>query len=174
MSEPFVGEVMMVGFNFPPRGWATCSGQLLPISQNTALFSLLGTTFGGDGRSSFGLPDLQGRSAVGHGSGPGLSPISWGQRGGQENVTLTVNQMPSHNHALEAEATGGTTSIAAGNLQANSSTDTPYVPGNTRPNAQMASDSIGNTGGGQSFNIRSPYLGMYYNIALVGIFPSRS
>lgn len=174
MSEPFIGEVMMVGFNFPPRGWATCEGQLLPISQNTALFSLLGTTFGGDGRTSFGLPDLRGRSAIGRGNGPGLNPVTWGQRGGRDTVTLTTTQLPSHNHALEAEAASGTVKTASGNLLADTTVDTPYVPGNTRPNAQMASDAIGFTGGGQPFNIQDPYLGMYYNIALVGIFPSRS
>ena len=105
MSEPFIGQIMMVGFNFPPRGWAQCNGQLLPISSHTALFSLLGTTFGGDGRTSFGLPDLRGRIAKHIGQGPGLANVTWGQRGGRENVTLTIANMPSHTHTVTNDLT---------------------------------------------------------------------
>ncbi len=100
MSDPFIGEIRMVGFNFAPVGWALCQGQLLSIAQNTALFSLLGTTYGGDGQTTFGLPDLQGRSPVGTGAGPGLAPINPGDRGGQESVTLNVDNMPAHMHAV--------------------------------------------------------------------------
>ena len=96
MSEPFIGQVMLVGFNFPPRGWSFCEGQLLPISQNTALFSLLGTTYGGDGRTSFGLPDLRGRAPFGPGTRPGLSPVGWGERGGAETRTLVAANLPPH------------------------------------------------------------------------------
>jgi len=99
-SEPFLGEICWIGFNFAPRGWALCDGQLLSISQNDALFSLLGTTYGGDGRTTFGLPDLRGRSPIHVGQGPGLSNYQWGQKGGVETVTLTINQMPSHTHAI--------------------------------------------------------------------------
>ncbi|MEX1309383.1 MAG: tail fiber protein, partial [Candidatus Sulfomarinibacteraceae bacterium] len=110
MASPFIGQIQLFGFNFPPRGWAFCEGQLLAISSNTALFSLLGTTFGGDGRTTFGLPDLRGRSAVGVGNGPGLSSVSWGQRSGAENVTLNVNTLPSHTHS--AAVTGLTTTVS--------------------------------------------------------------
>ena len=100
MSEPFLGEIRLFGFNFAPRGWSFCTGQLLPISQNSAVFSLLGTTFGGDGRTTFGVPDLRGRVAIGVGQGPGLSDRRWGQRGGAETTTLNVNQMPNHRHHI--------------------------------------------------------------------------
>ena len=139
-SEPFIGEIMMFGGNFPPRNWAFCDGQLLPIAQNTALFSLLGTTYGGDGRTTFALPDLRGRVPVGVGSGPGLTPVSWGQRSGTETNTVTVNQLASHSHNLPAPANGPTP----------------------------------NTGGSQSINNMQPYLGLYYVIALQGIYPSRN
>ncbi len=102
MSDPFIGQIQTFGFNFAPRGWARCDGQLLPISSNSALFSLLGTTYGGDGRTTFGLPDLRGRAALHQGQGPGLSNRNLGQRAGAENTTLTVNQMPSHNHVQGA------------------------------------------------------------------------
>ena len=104
-SEPFIGQIQMFGFNFPPRGWAHTNGQLLAISSNTALFSLLGTTFGGDGRTTFGLPDLRGRIAKHVGSGPGLSTVTWGQKGGAESASLSVNNLPPHNHAVTLHAT---------------------------------------------------------------------
>jgi len=170
--EPFIGQIQAFGFNFAPRGWAMCEGQLLPISQNTALFSLLGTTFGGDGRTTFGLPDLRGRSIVGMGNGPGLSNISWGERGGAENHTLTTAQMPSHNHSVavgvntaagsEATPTGILASIANG-----------YAEDPTS-GASLGGVTQSNVGGGQSFGIRSPYLGINVCIALQGVFPSRS
>ena len=109
MAEPFIGQIQIFGFNFPPRGWSFCDGQLLPIAQNTALFSLLGTTFGGDGRTTFGLPDLRGRVAIHPGTGPGLPPVTWGQRGGAASTVLTTNQMPNHNHQA----------IASGDLPSN-------------------------------------------------------
>ena len=102
MPNPFIGQVNYIGFNFAPRGWALCDGQLLPIASNTALFSLLGTAFGGDGRTTFALPDLRGRTPLGVGNGAGLNDVTWGQRGGSENVTLTVAQIPSHNHTITA------------------------------------------------------------------------
>ena len=100
MSEPFIGQITLVGFNFAPRGWAFCEGQLLSISQNTALFSLLGTTYGGDGRTTFGLPDLRGRVPIGPGTGPGLPSYSWGQKGGADREALAINQMPGHSHTV--------------------------------------------------------------------------
>lgn len=171
--EPFLGQIMMVGFGFAPRGWASCSGQILPISQNTALFSLLGTTFGGDGRTTFALPDLRGRTFRGQGNGPGLNPVSWGQRGGANNTTLTAANMPSHNHTgtISASSATGEESAPNGNYiaaQSNAFNEDPTA-GQSILGVQTA-----NTGGSQSFNIDSPYLGVWVNIALTGIYPSRS
>lgn len=172
---PFLGQIQPVGFNFNPRGWALCTGALLPIAQNTALFSLLGTTFGGDGRTTFGLPDLRGRSMIGTGTGPGLSPISWGQRSGNEWTYLTVSNLPSHNHTgnVVAEPAAPSTSNPNNNMLGG----TPiYVPNGTAANKNMnaASLHINNTGSGTPFSNRSPYLGIYICIALEGIYPSRS
>lgn len=169
--EPFIGQIQIFGFNFAPRGWALCDGQLLPISQNTALFSLLGTTYGGDGRTTFALPDLRGRVPVHVGNGPGLDTISWGEKGGQIQSQLTVANLPSHSHALNG--TNGTADQAqpGGNALAQSSED-QYAA--AAPGDAMRAGSVGNTGGNQAFNIRNPYLGIYYSIALQGIFPSRN
>ncbi len=171
MAEPFVGQLMTVGFNFAPRGWALCDGQLLPISQNTALFSLIGTTYGGDGRTTFALPDLRGRSSVGVGSGPGLTHTGWGQRGGYETMTLTTNQIPSHSHTLEAEGAPAAINNPSGAMLGG---HPGYVAPGSSSNLAMSSQSIRNTGGGQPFSIEDPYLGMYVCIALVGLYPSRS
>lgn len=176
--EPFIGQIMAVGFNFPPRGWAFCDGQLLPISDNTALFSLLGTTFGGDGRSSFGLPELRGRTIVHPGSGPGLDRVVWGQRGGYNTQTLSVSQMPSHSHTAQIalgngignNKTGNNDYMAKNDGGVNIYTDVP--PGNQK--LHVDSVTVNNQGGGQPFSIMSPYIGIYTCIALQGIFPSRS
>ena len=170
--EPFIGQIQAFGFNFAPRGWAMCEGQLLPISQNTALFSLLGTTFGGDGRTTFALPDLRGRSIVGMGNGPGLSNISWGERGGAENHTLSVGQMPSHNHSVQVQVnTGGGSEADATTFLANQANG--YAEDATS-GAHLGGVTQANVGGNQSFGIRSPFLGINVCIALQGIFPSRS
>ncbi len=174
--DPFIGQIETFGFNFPPRGWAHCDGQLLQISSYSALFALLGTTFGGDGRQTFALPDLRGRAAVHVGSGTGLSPIIWGQKSGAETRTLSVANMPSHNH---------TATINAFNTKANSRRpEGRFLARNTKgkvytdvtPNVSMNADSItvGNTGSGQAFSIREPFLGIYHSIALLGVFPSRN
>ena len=169
MSEPFIGEIKIVGFNFAPRGWAFCDGQLLPIAQNSALFSLLGTTYGGDGRTTFGLPDLRGRSATHVGTGPGLSSRSWGQRGGTETHTITAGQVPSHGHTMNlASASEGDQTSPAGNKLAVTD-DRNYVA-----DTAVSMGPTGNTGGGQAINHMPPYLGVYHVIALVGIFPSRN
>ena len=183
-SEPFLGQIMIVGFNFAPRGWSTCAGQLLAISSNTALFSLLGTTFGGDGRTNFALPDLRGRTAFGGGmgSGPGLSPINQGQRGGLNRVTLTVLQIPSHNHTatgvVRATSAAGNTEDPAGNVLAQENREDQYRNGGQVPDVNMAADTVNVTvnhnGGGQGHENMPPYLGLYHNIALQGIFPSRN
>ena len=172
--EPFLGQIMAVGFGFAPRGWTTCDGQLLPIAQNSALFSLLGTTYGGDGRTTFGLPDLRGRSIVGRGQGAGLSNISWGQRGGSETTTLLANNLPAHSHPVAIPVSGAAGEEDAANGQ--------YIAGNAGAFNEDATsgqnlapfNSGNNSTGNTPFNNRSPYLGMYYIIALTGLFPSRN
>lgn len=178
-SDPFIGQLMTVGFNFCPRGWAAADGQLIAISSNTALFSLLGTTFGGDGRTTFGLPDLRGRIAKHYGNGPGLASVRWGQKGGRENVTLNILNMPSHNHSavstLSATDDDANSDDPTGASLATTSTSNFS---NSAPNTPMANGSvttaIGQSGGNQSFNIENPYLGVLHCISLFGIFPSRS
>jgi microcystin-dependent protein len=188
MASPFIGQIQMFGFNFPPRGWSLCDGVLLAISSNTALFSLLGTTFGGDGRTTFGLPDLRGRSATHVGTGPGISTISWGERGGAENVTLSVAQMPSHNHL--ATTSGLTTAVKASSDDADGTSPAGALLGTTAEDVYSggtadstmnaaAAQTQGNVtvdpaGGSQQFGVRDPYLGIYHSIALTGVFPSRN
>ncbi|QDQ26854.1 phage tail protein [Chitinimonas arctica] len=190
MSEPFLGEIKMVGFNFSPRGYAYCSAQILPIAQNTALFSLLGTTFGGNGQTTFGLPDLRGRSPVGaNGSaGPGLQQVDLGEVGGTESTVLTLNNMPAHTHAAAANvaipAIAASTNVAAA---PSNITCLGPVSGGGRPGTLYSTDAptttlapfncnvtVGIAGGGQPFGIASPYLGINFIIALEGIFPSRN
>lgn len=174
--EPFIGQVMMFAGNFAPRGWALCDGQLLAISRYSALFSILGTTYGGDGVSTFGLPDLRSRAPVHKGDGPGLSPRKLGEKGGTETVTLTTNQIPSHAHNLEVVNGAGDTNTPAGNSLAGHGTAVPPV-GNfstAGPNATARSGSISTTGGGQSHNNMQPYQVLNFVIALEGVYPSRS
>lgn len=173
MSEPFVGEIRMFAGNFAPRGWAFCDGQLLAVSQNDALFSLLGTIYGGDGRTTFGLPDMRGRIPIhpGTGAGPGLSPRRIGQKAGSENVTLTENQLPVHSH------TSASTNIAnksnpSNNVLADSGRNNIYSE-NTTP-ANLSSSASPSVGGSQSHSNMMPYLCINYIIALFGIYPSRS
>lgn len=172
-SEPFIGQIMIIGFNFCPRGWSTAAGQLLPISSYSALFSLLGTTYGGDGRTTFGLPDLRGRQVTGVGTGPGLAATRWGERSGAENHTMTIQQMPSHNHLVNVtnqianKGGPGNDYLAAGGGEHFQYHDGPA-------NRTMEGDVISHTGGGAPFNIQDPYLGMYVCIALEGVYPSRN
>jgi len=178
-SEPFIGQIQYVGFNFAPRGWAFCDGQILAISENSALFSLLGTTYGGDGRTSFGLPDMRGRVPIhdGSGDGPGLSSYRLGQRGGAEQITLTPAQIPS----LQLKAVGapGDTDDPEGNLLAEGDSYPHFkrmvksYSTQTTPLVTMDAASIMVTGGGAHKNIQ-PFIGIHCNIALVGIFPSRN
>ena len=165
--EPFIGQIILFGGTFAPRGWAFCEGQLLAISQNTALFSLLGTTYGGDGRTTFALPDLRGRTPVHFGRGPGLSDYRLGERGGSEQISILESNLPPHQHEINSAAEGNTDEptnnfIAGAGINSFSTTD----------NAK--SRSTGSTGGGLPVNNRQPYIAMNYIIALVGIFPSRS
>lgn len=176
--EPFIGMIVMFGGNFAPRDWAFCEGQLLPISSNTALFSILGTIYGGDGRTTFALPDLRGRTAIGPGTGPGLSSYSQGQKGGVESVTLNTTQIPSHNHTatgqLKSNGGPGDSPSPAGAYFGEANDDI-YA---SSAGSTMASDgvnvTVNNNGGGQSHENRPPYLACYYIIALSGIYPSRS
>ncbi|WP_414439330.1 phage tail protein [Burkholderia sp. 22PA0106] len=203
MSDQYLGEIRMVAFDFAPYGWALCQGQLLPISQNNALFALLGTNFGGTGVSTFGLPNLMGRSPVGTGTGAGLAPIVLGEFAGTESVTLNSTQMPIHTHAAIVTGGGGTSTVSI-SIPATTATTAPQsVPGsnmvlgpgassghtatvystaaantNLLPfNASVttAPPSITNStaGGSQPFSIRNPYLGLTFIIALQGVYPTR-
>lgn len=174
MSEPFVAEIRIFAGNFAPRGWAFCNGQLLPIAQNTALFSLIGTTYGGDGRSTTALPNLEGRAPMHPGRGPGLTARRLGERGGVETVTLTEAQMPNHTHTLRANAFPASFQIPNGSRTfARSSNGNAYRanPSNLVP---MADGALTSTGGSQAHNNMQPFLTMNYIIALVGLYPSRS
>ncbi len=173
--EPFIGQIQPVGFNFAPRGWTLCDGQLLPIANYTAVFSLLGTTFGGDGRTTFGLPDLRGRSIVGVGHGPGLSDIRWGEKSGVEQITLTTANMPAHRHSVTATTNDATLDEAAAGARFGTAGTPIYAPANSGTGTvALAGDSTSQVGGSQAFQSRNPFLGIYVCIALQGIFPSRS
>jgi microcystin-dependent protein len=165
MSAPFVGEIRLCGFNFAPQGWVFCRGQILPIAQNTALFSLLGTTYGGNGQTTFALPDLRGRSAMHFGQGPGLSQRALGEQGGAESVTLTANQIPAHSHAISASTGRQTSNRPTGGYQAagNSYSITRNV---TMAPTLAAAGSLPHEN-------RSPYVGMNFIIALLGVYPPR-
>jgi microcystin-dependent protein len=174
-DSPFLGEIHMFAGNFPPVGWAFCDGQLLPISQNTALFSLLGTTYGGNGISTFALPDLRGRVPLHRGQGPGLSPYSEGQSGGQETVALLASQMPSHTHLLNVSGAPGTTANPQNAAWAASSTGAKQysTTGNAGTTAVMAPGMLAPNGSGLPHNNMQPSLVLSYIIALQGVFPSR-
>ncbi len=174
MSTPFLGQIIRFGGNFAPRGWAFCDGQLLPIAQNTALFSLLGTTYGGDGRTTFALPNLQGRVPIHPGTGPGLATYKLGQKGGQENVVLTTDQIPSHNHLVECVSSEGNHTSPDGAIPGSETAASVDFWSDADSNGTMRSDMIKNGGGGQSHNNMQPYLVVNYIIALQGTYPSRS
>jgi len=170
MSEPFLAEVRIVGFNFAPRGWAFCDGQILPINQNQSLYSLLGTTYGGDGRTSFALPDMRSRTPIHVGQVDGGAQHRLGQKSGEETHTLAANEMPQHDHALQASSTNANTQVAEAGVLA--STLNGYAsPGTTTP---LRSDSVLNVGGGQAHENMPPFLVVNYCIALQGLFPSRN
>ena len=171
--ETFLGEIRMFAGNFAPKGWAFCQGQLLLIAQNQALFALLGTTYGGDGRTTFALPDLRGRAPIGFGQGPGLSYKDLGQQFGTETVTLTTAQMPAHSHTVNAVTSEGNQNLPTNSLPANTKTlDKEYS--DAASNTTMKSGMIGITGSSQPVNISQPSLGVNFIIALQGIFPSRN
>ncbi len=197
--DDYIGHIIMFGGNFAIRQYSTCAGQLVAINSNTALFSLIGTTFGGDGRTTFGLPDFRGRSPIGVGHGPGLQNYNWGQRGGLEYVTLNQLEMPAHTHSVIASGSQSTNlelsadegirdvpvagdvpavGVYQGNLgSANTKSFGPatnVVPGQALPGFNPSSVQIGLSGGNQSHENRSPYLAVYFLICMYGIYPSRS
>ena len=171
MSEPFLAEVRIVGFNFAPRGWAFCDGQILPINQNQSLYSLLGTTYGGDGRTSFALPDLRGRTPIHTGSSNGGASHALGQKSGEEEHTLMDNEMPQHKHTFEGSTADVTTPNPPNNLLG-TNTGNPYHAVDTLQ--PMNENSVALVGGGQSHQNMMPYLVVNFCIALQGLFPSRS
>ena len=172
MSQPFLGQIKLFAGNFAPRGYALCSGQLLAISQYSAVFALLGTTYGGDGVQTFGLPDLRGRLPVSQGQGPGLSNFTIGQSFGSENVTLTTNQMPGHSHAVVANSGVGTVGPSGAVWASTSSAVPAYGPSGT--NALMNTASIGQAGNDQGHNNLMPVHALNFILALEGIFPTRN
>lgn len=176
MAEPFIGQLMCVGFNFAPVNWAFCNGQLLSIAENSALFSLLGTTYGGDGQSTFAVPNLQGRAAVGMGTGPGLRNIAFGEAAGSQQITLNISNLPAHSHPIAASSTA--TSTAPAGLVSATTSDSALgaevsaygaADGNT-----LAAAACISAGGGQPFDITNPYLGLNWIIALQGIYPTQN
>jgi microcystin-dependent protein len=185
MTQPFIGQIQLFGFNFAPRGWALCQGQTLPISQYAALFSILGTNFGGNGINNFMLPNMQGYVTVGAGQAPGLSPYVVGQTAGTTSVNVSINEMANHNHNFAAASSAGTTTTAAGNQLAYSQISSGGKGGTTQtaaiysPNASAATTAlaplaIGMSGGNLPHNNMQPYLALNYCIALAGDFPSRN
>ena len=181
--EPFIGQIMMFGGNFAPRGWALCNGQLLPIAQHAALFSILGTTYGGDGRTTFGLPDLRGRAPIHAGTGPGLTPRPLGARGGAESVALSAAQIPGHTHQVEVPGTSdqpntdspadAQMAMVPGGQGRGNTGRAPYNQGGTT-DASMVPFQSGSTGGNASHENMSPYQAVNFIIALEGIFPPRN
>jgi microcystin-dependent protein len=173
MSDPFVAEIRMFPFNFPPKGWAFCNGQLLPLSQNTALFSLLGSTYGGDGKSTFALPDLQGSAPMHQGQGQGLSSRDLGEQAGTEFVTLLESEIPAHTHTARAKNQLGNQQFPANQTWAANSTAKQYINADPTPAVTMAFQALSIAGGSLPHNNLMPYLVVNFCIALQGIFPPR-
>ncbi|PYS49275.1 MAG: phage tail protein [Acidobacteria bacterium] len=174
MADPFVAEIRIFPFNFAPKGWAWCDGQLMSISQNTALFSLLGTYYGGDGKTTFALPNLQGASPMFWGQGPGLSLHDLGESGGSDTVTLIVSEIPMHNHTVNCGGNFaiGDTNVPTSNIIAKSSNGNAYIPQQNL--GAMAFQGLPPAGGGLPHNNMQPYLTLYFNIALQGVYPPRT
>jgi microcystin-dependent protein len=174
MGQPFVGEVRLVAFNFPPNGWMMCQGQLLPISENETLFNLIGTTYGGDGQSTFQLPDLQGRVPIHQGNGPGGVNFTIGEKAGVESVTLTTQQIPIHSHPLLGSSANGNSNFPQGNVLAANPTFVYVTTGPPNANKAMNAVAITPQGGSQPHDNLQPYLTMSWVISLFGIFPSQT
>jgi microcystin-dependent protein len=173
MADPFVAEIRIFPFNFAAKGWAWCDGQLLPLSQNTALFSLLGTVYGGNGKSNFALPDLQGRTPMHPGQGPGLSLHDLGETGGSETVSLLESEIPAHAHSIRVNPNVGETPDPSANTLCRGSSINAYQTTTTSNLVPMSDSSLAPAGGDQPHNNLQPYLTFYFNIALQGVFPPR-
>ena len=174
MSNPFIGEIRMFGGTFAPAGWSFCSGQLMPISQNDALFTLIGTTFGGDGQETFGIPDLQGRIPVHQGTNPGTgTSYQIGEKAGTESVTLTTNQIPIHNHGLVVSSAVAQGTNPQGSLLGQSTQAKLYIDG-LSPNQSLNTQDVAPSGGSQPHDNMQPYLTINFIISLFGIFPSQN
>ncbi|MCB1032391.1 MAG: phage tail protein [Acidobacteria bacterium] len=171
MSEPFLAEVRIVGFNFAPRGWAFCDGQILPINQNQSLYSLLGTTYGGDGRTTFALPDLRGRTPIHVGRSDGGQFHELGSKSGEETHTLSANEMPQHDHIAMASSVDGTTPVPTGDVLAQTPSRIYADPANL---VELRAGTVTNVGGSQAHDNMQPYLALNFCIALQGLFPSRN
>lgn len=174
MADPFVAEIRIFPFNFAPKGWAWCDGQLMPISQNTALFALLGTTYGGDGKSTFALPNLQGCAPMHPGQGPGLSQHVLGEAAGSETVTLLESEIPVHSHALRGNDQRGASGVAVGQTFANARDGNTYQTATSVSLVPMAPQALAPAGGDAPHNNMQPYLTFYFCIALQGVFPPRT
>ncbi|RAI88309.1 phage tail protein [Algoriphagus yeomjeoni] len=179
--DELLATIKLFAGNFAPRGFMLCQGQILPISQYTALFSLLGTTYGGDGRTTFALPNLSSRAPIGQGQGPGLSRINLGQAGGAEQITLTIPNLPNHTHPVNVSSSDGTTNVPTDKVLASTSVvverggdAVPVLSYGSTPNAQLAATALGSTGGNIPVQLRNPFLGLNYIICVQGIFPSRN
>jgi microcystin-dependent protein len=173
MGEPYVGEIRIFAGSFAPAGWAFCAGQLMPISQNDTLFNLIGTTYGGDGQETFGIPDLQGRVPVHQGQGPGISQnYQMGEKDGVESVTITANSMPLHNHAFMASTAVGNSTLPTGNIPGQSAQTTFYALGS--PITNMFATAISQVGGNQPHENMQPYLVLSFIISLFGVFPTQN
>jgi microcystin-dependent protein len=172
--EAYLGQILLVPYNFAPRGFAFCQGQILSISQNTALFSLLGTTYGGNGQTTFALPDLRGRIPVGQGQGPGLSIYDLGQMDGAESINLAITEIPAHSHAIKGSPLAADVSQVASAAPASTGSLNLYAPGSSSPNANLNPNTLKVTGGGLPHENRMPFLSLNWIIALNGIFPARN
>ena len=173
MADPFIAEIRIFPFNFAPKGWAFCDGQLLPLSQNTPLFSLLGTTYGGNGTSTFGLPDLQGRAPMHPDQGPGLTDHDLGEQGGSDTVALLESEIPAHTHSLRANSATGDSPLPGGNSLARPGQTQIYQSTTNQNLVSMSPQALPPAGNSQPHNNLQPYLTFNFNIALQGVFPQR-
>ena len=174
VSEPFLAEVRMFGFDFPPRGFAFCDGQILPINQNQALFALLGTTYGGDGRTTFALPDLRGRVPAHRGQQPGDEEVTLGEKAGEETHTVDIAEVPQHTHSVSAAGNQASDGSVAGNVLSSQARRGIAMYNNTASRTQLHTSTVSTTGGGQSHNNMHPFLTINFSIALQGLFPPRN